>query len=225
MKHISVAIDGPSGAGKSTLARRAAKALGFRYLDTGAIYRTVGLAARDAGADPDDPAAVTALLPGLDLAIAFDGDDVQHMYLGGRDVSGAIRENDISRWASRVSAIQGVRDFLLETQRRFARENDVVMDGRDIGTVVLPAADVKVFLTASPEERARRRWEELQQRGTPEAYEEVLKDLVERDAKDSGRAAAPLRRAEDAVEVDTTGCSLEESLERLLSVIRAGVLA
>ena len=220
MKHISVAIDGPSGAGKSTLARRAAKALGFRYLDTGAIYRTVGLAARDAGADPDDPAAVTALLPGLDLAIAFDGDDVQHMYLGGRDVSGTIRENDISRWASRVSAIQGVRDFLLETQRRFARENDVVMDGRDIGTVVLPGADVKGFLTADPEDRAMRRYRELRELGQSVDYDSVLAQVLERDRTDTTRAAAPLRQAEDAVLLDTTGLAPEESLSRLLHIIR-----
>ncbi len=220
----SIAIDGPAGAGKSTLARQVAAALGYLYVDTGAIYRTLGLAALRRGVDPQDGAAVVALLEDCAIDLRHGGDGVQRMYLNGEDVSQAIRLPEVSRYASGVSAIPEVRAHLMDMQRDLARRNDVVMDGRDIGTVVLPAADVKVFLTASPEERARRRWEELQQRGTPEAYEEVLKDLVERDAKDSGRAAAPLRRAEDAVEVDTTGCSLEESLERLLSVIRAGVL-
>ena len=221
----SIAIDGPAGAGKSTLARQVAAALGYLYVDTGAIYRTLGLAALRRGVDPQDGAAVVALLEDCAIDLRHGGDGVQRMYLNGEDVSQAIRLPEVSRYASGVSAIPEVRAHLMDMQRDLARRNDVVMDGRDIGTVVLPAADVKVFLTASPEERARRRWEELQQRGTPEAYEEVLKDMVERDAKDSGRAAAPLRRAEDAVEVDTTGCSLEESLERLLSVIRAGVLA
>lgn len=220
----SIAIDGPAGAGKSTLARQVAAALGYLYVDTGAIYRTLGLAALRRGVDPQDGAAVVALLEDCAIDLRHGGDGMQRMYLNGEDVSQAIRLPEVSRYASGVSAIPEVRAHLMDMQRDLARRNDVVMDGRDIGTVVLPAADVKVFLTASPEERARRRWEELQQRGTPEAYEEVLKDLVERDAKDSGRAAAPLRRAEDAVEVDTTGCSLEESLERLLSVIRAGVL-
>lgn len=221
----SIAIDGPAGAGKSTLARQVAAALGYLYVDTGAIYRTLGLAALRRGVDPQDGAAVVALLEDCTIDLRHGGDGVQRMYLNGEDVSQAIRLPEVSHYASGVSAIPEVRAHLMDMQRDLARRNDVVMDGRDIGTVVLPAADVKVFLTASPEERARRRWEELQQRGTPEAYEEVLKDLVERDAKDSGRAAAPLRRAEDAVEVDTTGCSLEESLERLLSVIRVGVLA
>ena len=221
----SIAIDGPAGAGKSTLARQVAAALGYLYVDTGAIYRTLGLAALRRGVDPQDGAAVVALLEDCTIDLRHGGDGMQRMYLNGEDVSQAIRLPEVSRYASGVSAIPEVRAHLMDMQRDLARRNDVVMDGRDIGTVVLPAADVKVFLTASPEERARRRWEELQQRGTPEAYEDVLKDLVERDAKDSGRAAAPLRRAEDAVEVDTTGCSLEESLERLLSVIRAGVLA
>lgn len=221
----SIAIDGPAGAGKSTLARQVAAALGYLYVDTGAIYRTLGLAALRRGVDPQDGAAVVALLEDCAIDLRHGGDGIQRMYLNGEDVSQAIRLPEVSRYASGVSAIPEVRAHLMDMQRDLARRNDVVMDGRDIGTVVLPAADVKVFLTASPEERARRRWEELQQRGTPEAYEEVLKDMVERDAKDSGRAAAPLRRAEDAVEVDTTGCSLEESLERLLSVIRAGVLA
>ncbi len=221
----SIAIDGPAGAGKSTLARQVAAALGYLYVDTGAIYRTLGLAALRRGVDPQDGAAVVALLKDSTIDLRHGGDGLQRMYLNGEDVSRDIRLPEVSRYASGVSAIPEVRAYLMDMQRDLALRNDVVMDGRDIGTVVLPSADVKVFLTASPEERARRRWEELRQRGTPEDYEEVLRDLVERDAKDTQRAAAPLRRAEDAVEVDTTGCSLEESLERLLSVIRVGVQA
>ena len=162
MGHKSVAIDGPSGAGKSTLARQAAEVLGFLYVDTGAIYRTLGLMALEREVDLSDPAAVESLLPQADIRLAHDsGDGLQHMYLCGRDVTGDIRRPEVSKAASAVSAIQAVRDFLMETQRKLAREHDVVMDGRDIGTVVLPQADAKVFLTASPEARARRRCDEL----------------------------------------------------------------
>ncbi len=220
MSHISVAIDGPSGAGKSTLARRAAEELGFRYLDTGAIYRTVGLAARESGVDPGDSASVIGLLPGLGLDIVFDENGLQHMVLKGRDVSREIRENDISRYASQVSAIPQVREFLLELQRKFAREHDVVMDGRDIGTVVLPDAEVKVFLTAAAEDRAQRRYQELKAQGQPVDYESILSQVLERDRKDTTRSAAPLRQAEDAIRLDTTGLSQEESLARLLKLIR-----
>ena len=221
----SIAIDGPAGAGKSTLARQVAAALGYLYVDTGAIYRTLGLAALRHGVNPQDGAAVVALLQGCAIDLRHGGDGVQHMYLDGEDVSEAIRRPEISDYSSKVSAIPEVRSGLMEMQRSLAQQHNVVMDGRDIGTVVLPNADVKIFLTASPEERARRRFEELVQRGTPQPYEEVLRDLKERDAKDTGRATAPLRRAEGAVEVDTTGCSLEESLERLLTVVRTGVMA
>ena len=220
MSHISVAIDGPSGAGKSTLARRAAEELGFRYLDTGAIYRTVGLAARESGVDPGDSASVIGLLPGLGLDIVFDEYGLQHMVLKGRDVSREIRENDISRYASQVSAIPQVREFLLELQRKFAREHDVVMDGRDIGTVVLPDAEVKVFLTAAAEDRAQRRYQELKAQGQPVDYESILSQVLERDRNDTTRSAAPLRQAEDAIRLDTTGLSQEESLARLLKLIR-----
>ena len=220
MSHISVAIDGPSGAGKSTLARRAAEELGFRYLDTGAIYRTVGLAAREGGVDPGDSASVIGLLPGLGLDIVFDENGLQHMVLKGRDVSREIRENDISRYASQVSAIPQVREFLLELQRKFAREHDVVMDGRDIGTVVLPDAEVKVFLTAAAEDRAQRRYQELKAQGQPVDYESILSQVLERDRNDTTRSAAPLRQAEDAIRLDTTGLSQEESLARLLKLIR-----
>ena len=219
-EHKSVAIDGPSGAGKSTLAKLAAQKLGYLYVDTGAIYRTVGLRALRAGVDPTDAAAVTALLDGLRIGMEYAEDGLQHMYLDGEDVTGAIREHIISRYASGVSAIPAVRAFLLERQRELARENDVIMDGRDIGTVVLPGADVKIFLTATPEARAQRRYRELLERGQEADYETVLHDVVERDRKDTERAAAPLRQAEDAVLVDTTGKDLEESLELLLEAIK-----
>ena len=163
-KHKSIAVDGPSGAGKSTLAKLLARRLGFLYVDTGAIYRTVGLRAYRAGVDPEDEAAVTALLDGLDIELKYGADGLQHMYLDGEDVTDAIRQHVISRYTSGVSAIPAVRAFLLERQRDMAREHDVIMDGRDIGTVVLPGADVKIFLTASPEDRARRRFDELRKR-------------------------------------------------------------
>ncbi len=223
MKRINIAIDGPSGAGKSTLARAAAEKLGFRYLDTGAIYRTVGLFAREEGVDPSDREAVSGLLEKIRLRIEFDGQGVQHMYLMDRDVSREIRLNEISGYASRVSAIPEVRAFLLEQQRQFARTSDVVMDGRDIGTVVLPGADVKVFLTASPEERARRRYRELLERGQQADYDRVLAEVQARDEMDIHRAAAPLKQAEDAALLDTTGLSPEESLDRLLAIIKGGI--
>ncbi len=220
MSYKSIALDGPSGAGKSTLARKLAEALGYLYVDTGAIYRTVGLAAARAGADLSDAGAVTALLPGLGIDLRHGGDGVQRMFLDGEDVSEAIRRPEVSEYASRVSAIPEVRAFLMEMQRALARRQDVVMDGRDIGTAVLPAADVKIFLTASAEDRARRRYEELVQRGNDTDYDTVLRDIVARDARDTGRAAAPLRRAEDAVLVDTTGNTLEQSFEVLLRTIK-----
>ena len=219
-EHKSIAVDGPSGAGKSTLAKLLAKELGFLYVDTGAIYRTVGLKAYREGVDPEDGAAVTALLPGLNIELKYGEDGLQHMYLDGEDVTGAIRRHEISRYASCVSAIPAVRDFLLERQRELARTHDVIMDGRDIGTVVLPRADVKIFLTASPEDRARRRYEELRQRGQEADYDTVLRDVIQRDERDTRRSAAPLRRAEDALLVDTTGNSLEESLGVLLDTIK-----
>ena len=215
MRHRSIAIDGPSGAGKSTLAKALAEALGFLYVDTGAIYRTVGLQAFRAGVDPSDPQAVIPLLKALDIAMKYGSDGLQHMYLNGEDVTAEIRRHEISAFASSVSAIPEVRAFLMEQQRSLAREHDVVMDGRDIGTVVLPGADVKIFLTAAPEVRARRRWLELQQRGQPADYETVLRDVKARDAQDTSRAAAPLRQAEDAVLADTTDKDLEQSLALL----------
>lgn len=219
-KHRSIAIDGPSGAGKSTLARALAKALGYLYVDTGAIYRTVGLQACRTGVDPEDRDGVVALLPGLDIRLGYGEDGVQRMFLNGEDVSQAIRQHEISRYASGVSALPEVRAFLLDRQRQLAAEHDVVMDGRDIGTVVLPQADVKIFLTAAPEARARRRWLELQQRGDQTDYETVLRDVIDRDEKDTNRATAPLRQAEDAVLADTTQLDLEQSLDLLISIAK-----
>lgn len=216
----SVAIDGPAGAGKSTLARRLAQKLGFLYVDTGAIYRTVALAVLRAGADPADEAGIAPLLEGLDVRMAYGEDGGQRMYLAGEDVSTAIREHQISGAASKVSAIPAVRAFLLDFQRKQAREGSVVMDGRDIGTVVLPDADVKVFLTAAPEARAERRLLELRQRGQSAELETVLRDIKERDWQDEHRPIAPLKRAADAVLLDTTNLDLEQSLEALLSLVK-----
>ena len=215
-----IALLGDNGAGKSTLAKLLARRLGFLYVDTGAIYRTVGLRAYRAGVDPEDEAAVTALLDGLDIELKYGADGLQHMYLDGEDVTDAIRQHVISRYTSGVSAIPAVRAFLLERQRDMAREHDVIMDGRDIGTVVLPGADVKIFLTASPEDRARRRFDELRKRGQEADYDTVLRDIILRDEHDTRRSAAPLRQAEDALLVDTTGNSLDESLDVLLETIK-----
>lgn len=220
MRFRSIAVDGPSGAGKSTLAKLLAQRLGFLYVDTGAIYRTLGLYALRQGADCADEAAVTALLGRVEIDLKHGGDGLQHMYLNGEDVTAEIRRPQVSKCASQVSAIPAVRAFLMDMQRELARRQDVIMDGRDIGTVVLPGADIKIFLTASSEDRARRRHEELQQRGMPCDYETVLRDIRERDENDSTRAAAPLRQAEDALLVDTTGNSLEESFEVLLHTIK-----
>ena len=220
MQERSIAIDGPAGAGKSTLARALARQLGYFYVDTGAIYRTVALRALRAGADPADPAQVIPLLEGLDITMDYGPDGEQRMFLDGEDVSRAIREHKISGLASKVSAIPQVREFLLDFQRRQAREHDVVMDGRDIGTVVLPGADVKIFLTAAPEARAERRLLELRQRGQEADLDTVLRDIVQRDYDDEHRPVAPLRRAEGAVLLDTTRLDLEQSLQRLLSLVK-----
>ena len=220
MNFRSVAIDGPAGAGKSTLARKLAERLGYLYVDTGAIYRTVALAVLRAGVDPADEAGVGGLLEGLDVKMAYGEDGVQRMYLAGEDVSAAIREHRVSGAASKVSAIPAVRAFLLDFQRRQAREGSVVMDGRDIGTVVLPGADVKIFLTAAPEARARRRLLELEQRGQKADFETVLRDIKDRDYSDEHRPIAPLKQAEDAALLDTTRLNLEQSLEALLSLVK-----
>lgn len=222
-RRYAVAVDGPSGAGKSTLAKAAAERLGILYVDTGAIYRTIGLYVQRRGIDPQDTSAVLAALPDIHIAMAHDGDGLQRMLLNGEDVSADIRLPEISMYASAVSAIQGVRDFLMEMQRSLAREHSVIMDGRDIGTVVLPDADVKIFLYADVEVRAKRRELELQQRGTPKPYAEVLREMEERDYNDTHRAAAPLRAADDAIMVDTSSMDFNASLELLLDVIRGSV--
>ena len=222
-KQYAVAIDGPSGAGKSTLARAAAERLGILYVDTGAIYRTIGLYVQRRGIDPKDTAAVLAALPDIRIGMDHDADGMQRMLLNGEDVTADIRLPEISMYASAVSAIQGVRDFLMEMQRSLARERSVIMDGRDIGTVVLPDADVKIFLYADVEVRAKRRELELQQRGTPKPYEEVLREMEERDYNDTHRAAAPLRAADDAIMMDTSSMDFDASLALLLDVIRGSV--
>lgn len=220
MSFFSIAIDGPSGAGKSTLAKALAQEIGFLYVDTGAIYRTVGLAVSRREIDPTDCNAVASILPELSIRMAYGAEGLQHMYLDGEDVTGAIRRHEISDYASKVSAIPAVRAYLLEMQRKLARENNVIMDGRDIGTVVLPQANLKIFLTAAAEDRANRRCLELRQRGQQAQYETVLHDVIRRDQQDTQREIAPLRQADDAVLVDTTGLGLEESRTRLMELIR-----
>ena len=219
MNHISIAIDGPSGAGKSTLARLLAQELRYIYVDTGAMYRAVGLYVARAGVESRDRDRIAALLPGIEIKLRYE-DGVQQIFLNGENVSRAIRTEEASRYASDVSAVPEVRAFLLGAQRALAENADVIMDGRDIGTVVLPQADVKIFLTASSEERARRRYEELREKGEDVVYDDVLRHLVERDKNDSDRAAAPLRAAEDAVRLDTTGNTFEESRRQILKIIK-----
>lgn len=221
MKNISVAIDGPSGAGKSTVARAVSAKYRFIYVDTGAIYRTVGLAAQYAGVDSKDKEGIIALLPGLNIEMSYDEQGVQRMLLDGKDVSAEIRTPRSSIYASDVSALPEVRAFLMDMQRDMAKKHSVIMDGRDIGTVVLPDADVKIFLTASAEARAQRRCLELEQKGMPTPFEEVLKDIEYRDAQDSSRAAAPLKAADDAVTLDTTELNFEESVAAVCSIIEA----
>ncbi len=219
-KFYSVAIDGPSGAGKSTIARRAARELGFLYVDTGAIYRTVGYCACLRGIDPKDRQAVVGLLKDIKIEMDYGEDGLQRMYLDGADVTREIRLPHVSMYASHVSALPEVRAFLMEMQRSAARRSSVIMDGRDIGTVVLPEADVKIFLTAAPEDRAQRRYEELRGRGTPRDYQELLEEIKLRDYNDSHRAAAPLRPAEDAICVDTSGNTFEQSCQEILKIIK-----
>ncbi len=217
-KHVSVAIDGPSGAGKSTIARVLAKELGFIYVDTGALYRTVGYAVLQNGIDPKDTERVEALLPSITVSMGYANGE-QRVFLNGEDVSGKIRTPEVSMAASTTSAMPPVREFLFRLQQDTARTNSVIMDGRDIGTVVLPFADVKIFLTASAEDRAQRRFLELQEKGMDVTYEDVLKDMKERDYNDSHRAAAPLKPADDARLIDTSGNTLEQSIALLKQVI------
>lgn len=216
---FNIAIDGPAGAGKSTLSRMLAEKLGFVYADTGALYRAIGLYAIRNGASPQDAEKVETLLPSarLELELSQEG---QRVLLDGENVSTAIRAPEISKAASQVSAIPAVRAYLLGLQKKLAKEHDIVMDGRDIGTVVLPDAQLKIFLTATPEDRARRRHAELLEKGVDIPYEQVLSDVKERDAQDSGREIAPLRAADDALIVDTTGYELEHSLDRLYAIAK-----
>ena len=222
-RQYAVAIDGPSGAGKSTLARAAAEALHILYVDTGAIYRTIGVYMYRHDIAPTDAPAVIAALPEITVALRYDEEGLQRMYLNGEDVTKEIRLPMISKYASDVSAIPEVRAFLMELQRSLAREHSVIMDGRDIGTVVLPDAEVKVFLCADVETRARRRFLELEQRGTPKPFDEVLREMEQRDYNDTHRAAAPLRPADDAIMIDNTDMDFAASLELLLDVIRGRV--
>lgn len=217
---ISVAVDGPAGAGKSTIARRAAKELGFVYVDTGAIYRTVAFAALERGADTVDSVAIAALLPFLKVEMRWDADGAQHMLLSDRDVTALIRTPEVSAAASKVAAVPAVRDFLIDMQRNAALSNSVIMDGRDIGTVVLPDARVKIFLTASAEVRAKRRWLELREKQSADTYEQVLAEIRQRDERDSSRAVAPLKAASDAVLLDTSELTAEESVAALLEIVR-----
>ncbi len=216
---ISVAIDGPSGAGKSTISRKAAELYGFIYVDTGAIYRTIGLASKLYGIDADNSAAVVEMLPKLSIKMMYNDEGEQRMYLDGNDVSRDIRLPEVSMLASKVSAIPEVRAFLVEMQRSMAREHDVIMDGRDIGTVILPDADLKIFLTADAEDRARRRYDELTAKGVECSFDEVLADMIKRDEQDTARAAAPLKPADDAVLLDTSGNTLGQSIEAVCGLI------
>ena len=215
---ISIALDGPAGAGKSTVAKGAAKALGFIYVDTGALYRTVGLKFLRDGYDTELNCDIDAVLKTIEVDIKFI-DGTQHVFLNGEDVSDKIRTPEASMMASAVSAKPPVRAFLLEMQRKLARENNVLMDGRDIATVVLPNATLKFFVTASVSERADRRYKELLEKGMDVNYDDIYKDIETRDYNDSHREIAPLRPAEDSIIFDTTGNTLEESIDKLLAII------
>ena len=215
MKTINIAIDGPAGAGKSTIAKMVSKELGYIYVDTGALYRTIALYITENDFADED---IEASLEKADVSLKFI-DGTQRVFLGDRDVSDLIRTPEISMAASRTSAIPAVRDYLFETQQKIARENSVIMDGRDIGTVVLPNADVKIFLTASAEERATRRYKELSEKPDCPTYQEILDDIIKRDYQDMHRETAPLKQAEDAVLVDTTELNLEESAAAIVKII------
>lgn len=216
---INIAIDGPAGAGKSTIARTAAAELGFIYVDTGALYRSVAYYCLSKGADVSIPESVQKLLPEIIPELRFI-EGVQHVFVNGDDVSDKIRTPQVSMAASKVSAIPAVRAFLFDLQQKIAKENNVIMDGRDIGTVVLPSADLKIFLTASPEARADRRFKELSDKPDAPTYDEVLADIIKRDHDDSTRAISPLKQAEDAVLCDTTSLSLEQSVDMIIGMIK-----
>ena len=219
-KTYSIAIDGPAGAGKSTIAKRLAKELGYQYVDTGAIYRTVAYFLDLLGVSPKDVDGVERYIDELTVEIEYDEDGVQHMIMNGMDVTEDIRTPEISQIASTISAHKVVRDTLLEMQRDMARKHNVIMDGRDIGTVVLPKADVKIFLTASAQVRAQRRFEELQAKGGKDTFEKVLADIEKRDYQDSHRAVAPLKQASDAVLLDTSDLDVEGVIAAMKQIVR-----
>lgn len=216
---VNIAIDGPAGAGKSSTAKLVAKKLGYIYVDTGALYRTVGLYSIRKGIDTKNAEKVIATLPDVKVELKFV-DGAQHVFLNGEDVSDAIRTPEASMGASNVSAIPKVREFLFDLQRKIAAENDCIMDGRDIGTVVLPNADVKIFLTTSVEERANRRYKEMIEKGEEADYNDILEDIKKRDYQDSHREIAPLKQADDAIYVDNGGYNLEDGAEDLLRIIK-----
>ena len=220
MEIRSIAIDGPSGAGKSTLSKMVAKEFGLIYVDTGAMYRTIGLFVQRNGVGSKDAENVEKLLPKIKIEMKYDETGTQRMILNGEDVSDDIRLPQISIYASDVSAMPAVRAFLLEMQRSMAKTYDVIMDGRDIGTVVLPNAGLKIFLSADAEDRAARRFAELHEKGISSTYKDVLKDINYRDENDSKRAAAPLKPAEDSVIVDTTGNTLKDSFKVISDLVR-----
>ena len=217
---IAVALDGPAGAGKSSIAKRAAAALDFIYVDTGALYRTIGLAASRRGVEPVASPEVEELLSSINVDLTFNEKGDQVVLLDGEDVSGVIRTPEASMMASKISAVPSVRAYLLDLQRNMAKTHNVIMDGRDIGTVVLPDAQVKIFLTASPEARAQRRYTELVEKGMDVKYEDILQDVITRDYNDTHRETAPLKPAEGCVMVDTTELDFEQSVEKIISVIK-----
>lgn len=220
---VAIALDGPAGAGKSSIAKRAAKALDFIYVDTGALYRTIGLAATRKGVEPKPSAEVEKLLSEITVDLTFNDKGEQIVLLDGEDVSGLIRTPEASMMASKISAVPSVRAYLLDLQRNMAKSHNVIMDGRDIGTVVLPDAKVKIFLTASPEARAQRRYKELCEKGMDVKYEDILNDVITRDYNDTHRETAPLRPADGCVTVDTTELDFEQSVEKIISVIKENI--
>lgn len=220
---VAIALDGPAGAGKSSIAKRAAKALDFIYVDTGALYRTIGLAATRKGVEPKPSVEVEKLLNEITVDLTFNDKGEQIVLLDGEDVSGLIRTPETSMMASKISAVPSVRAYLLDLQRNMAKSHNVIMDGRDIGTVVLPDAKVKIFLTASPEARAQRRYKELCEKGMDVKYEDILNDVITRDYNDSHRETAPLKPAEGCVMVDTTELDFEQSVKKIISVIKENI--
>lgn len=220
---VAIALDGPAGAGKSSIAKRAAKALDFIYVDTGALYRTIGLAATRKGVEPKPSVEVEKLLSEITVDLTFNDKGEQIVLLDGEDVSGLIRTPEASMMASKISAVPSVRAYLLDLQRNMAKSHNVIMDGRDIGTVVLPDAKVKIFLTASSEARAQRRYKELCEKGMDVKYEDILNDVITRDYNDSHRETAPLKPAEGCVMVDTTELDFEQSVKKIISVIKENI--